>query len=207
MNAISEAYAKYHNTLATVVQQPQGDDSTISRALRFTNSISGRVHIVVDNSNLFQGGRNRGFRIDFGQVLNLLGGDKVISAAMVVSQLPTTQRQNQADFYSSMQRLGWIVHSYLALKNEDGTIYENEAFVDGDVRNLIRAAADTPDCDVIVVMSGDGGMTNATKYARRAGKQVFVLAWDGTLHPALADAATAHISIDELRPIISRILH
>lgn len=206
MNAISEAYAKCYNKHASVTQCP-GDNTTINRALRFTNSICGRVHIVVDNSNLFQGGRDRGFRIDFSQVLSVLGGDKIISAAMVVSQLPTAQRQNQTDFYIWMQRLGWIVHSFLAVKGEDNTIFENEAFVDGDVRNLIRAAADTPNCDVIVVMSGDGGMTNATKYARRAGKQVFVLAWEGTLHPALADAATAHISIDELRPLISRVLH
>lgn len=207
MNAISEAYAKCHNKHATVTHCLHGEDSMISRALRFTNSIGGRVHIVVDNSNLFAGGRDRGFRIDYEQVLNFLGGDKVMSASMVVSQSPTAHRQNQADFYSWMQRIGWIVHRFLALKNEDNIISENETFVDGDVRTLIRAAADTPDSDVILVMSGDGGMTNAVKYARRAGKKVFVVAWAGTLNPALAAAATDTATIESLRPLISRAIH
>lgn len=206
MNAISEAYAKYSNNHAIVVQCPQRDNSSVDVALRFVNSISGRVRIIVDNSNLFVAGRDRAYRIDYEQVLNFLGGDKVVSATMVVSQYPTGQRQNQADFYSWMQRLGWIVHRYLALKNSANIISENESFVDGDVRSLIRAAADAP-CENIVVMSGDGGMTNAVLYARRAGKKVYVIAWEGTLHPALAAAATAYVTVEALRPLISRILH
>lgn len=76
---------------------------------------------------------------------------------------------------------------------------------DGDVKALIRMAADDERCCSIVVMSGDGGMTDAVKYARRAGKCVFVVAWMGTLHPALANAANDHAFIDDLRPLISRV--
>ena len=50
-------------------------------------------------------------------------------------------------------------------------------------------------------------VTNAVKDARRAGKNVVVLAWEGTLHPALAEAANAHASIDSLRKLIGRELH
>lgn len=179
-----------------------------SLARTFCNKITGATSIIVDNSNIHQGGRGKGDRVDYGDpVLNWLGGDRLISASIVVTQPLGEQRPNQVSFYSHLTRLGWCVYRHLALRNKAGELSENETFVDGDVRTLIRAAADSPDCDSIVVMSGDGGMTNAVKYARLAGKKVYVVAWEGTLHPALAAAATAHLTIEELRPLIARVLH
>lgn len=175
----------------------------IANPLRFTESICGRTHVVVDQSNMFRGGRDRGFRLDFEQVLKFLGGDTLVSATIVVSQ-SVSHRPSQLNFYARLQRLGWDVHTFLLLQNEFGEMAENEFLVDGDVRAEIRAAARSPAVDAVVVMSGDGGMTNAVKDARRAGKDVFVLAWDGTLNPALAAAATACITLEEMRPLIGR---
>lgn len=47
-------------------------------------------------------------------------------------------------------------------------------------------------------------MTGPVQEAVRKGKQVVVLAWRGTLHPALAAAATAHFDLDDLRPLLER---
>lgn len=182
--------------------------SPLNPASIFCNKIVGRTYLIVDNSNILLGGRDRGFRIDYGiPVLTFLGGDRLVSASIVVSQPLGAQRQNQMLFYGHLQQLGWRVYRHLALQNNIGELSENETLVDGDVRTNICAAADTPDCDSIVLMSGDGGMTSAVLYAQRAGKKVFVIAWNGTLHPALAAAATATATIDELRPLISRVLH
>lgn len=102
--------------------------------------------------------------------------------------------------------MGWRVYSHLAIQNKAGELSENH-LVDGDVRKLVRAAADLPDIESIVLLGGDGGMTSAVKFARRAGKKVFVVAWEGTRHPALAAAATDTATVESLRPLISRVLH
>lgn len=175
----------------------------VTDPLRFTENIRGRTHVVVDQSNIFRGGRDLGFRLDFAKVLNFLGGDALVSATIVVSQ-PISQRPSQLNFYAWLERLGWNVHSFALLQNELGEISENEFLVDGDVRNEIRAAALSSAIDAVVVMSGDGGMTNAVQDARRSGKDVFVLAWAGTLNPALAAAATACITLEEMHPLIGR---
>lgn len=195
-HALAAAFAKNRNLFNTL--QP-----ALAHPLRFTQAICGGTHIVVDQSNIFKGGKDREFRVDFEQVRKLLGGDVLVSATMVVSQ-SVSHRPSQLNFYAWQERAGWNVHSFMLLQNEFGEIAENEFLVDGDVRAEIRAAAHSPAVDAVVVMSGDGGMTNAVKDARRAGKDVFVLAWDGTLNPALAAAATACITLEEMRPLIGR---
>ncbi|MBL8445291.1 MAG: NYN domain-containing protein [Zoogloeaceae bacterium] len=190
------------NTHAATTYQ-SSPHSTLSAALAFVEAIDGSTSLVVDNSNVFRGGYDRDFRIDFDAVQNFLGGDFLKSAAMSVSQ---AARPNQIAFYEHLKRSGWHIHGF-GLHAHSGELTENEMRVDGDVRKLIRAAANANDCQNVVVMSGDGGMTNAVKDARRAGKRVFVIAWEGTLHPALAAAATNYMTIDELRPLIGRSLH
>ena len=174
--------------------------------LDFVSRIRGGTIIVVDNSNIFLSGRNCTFRIDHEAVLDHLGGDHLISATIVVSQSPRV-RSCQCAFYTRLARCGWVVHGFGLIRDRDGRLGEYEDRVDGDVRKLIYAAANTHACQSIVVMSGDGGMTNAAKYARHVGKDVFVIAWDGTLHPALAAAATATATVEDLRPLIGRVLH
>ena len=193
---LAGALVKGRNPLDTL--QP-----ALAHPLRFTQTICGRTHIVADHSNLFQGGQDRQFRVDFAQVLKRLGGDTLVSATIVVSQ-SVSHRPSQQNFYAWLGRVGWKVRSFMLLQNEFGEIAENEFLVDGDVRAEIRAAARSSAVDTVVVMSGDGGMTNAVKDARGAGKDVFVLAWDGTLNPALANAATACITLEEMRPLIGR---
>lgn len=183
----------YFGALRPVVAEP----------LRFTESIRGRVHITVDQSNIFRRGYVHGPRVDYARVLDCLGGDALVSATIVVSQ-PKLHRPSQLNFYAWLERLGWDVHSFALLQNELGEISENEFLVDGDVRNEIRTAGLSSEIDAVVVMSGDGGMTNAVKDARLAGKDVFVLAWADALNPALAAAATSYITLEEMLPLIGR---
>lgn len=184
-------------------------DPAIRKALRFASAICGRTSIVADNSNLFWGGRDRDWRIDWGHPLqSALGGDKLLAAHFVVSmppQIRDEERRGQLAFYDLLGRVGWRVYRHRLLHDEGGAHLENEKLVDGDVKTLTRKSADDPRCCSIVLMTGDGGMTDAVKHARRAGKCVFVVAWQGTLHPALADAANDYAFIDELRPLIARV--
>lgn len=203
----SELRAQTTQSLVNWSAKPNFPESSISKALRFCNGISGKTCLIVDNSNLFQGGRRSDFRIDHEVSPKFLGGETLISASMVVSHAPTTQHQSQNHFYDSMRRIGWQVFGHMTLKSIDGKFSENECLVDGHVRKLIYEAANSPECDSIVLMGGDGGYTNAVKFARRAGKNVFVVAWGGTLHPALAAAATDHATVETLRPLISRVMH
>jgi hypothetical protein len=178
----------------------------LTNAAAIRSAITGQTCIALDNSNVLRGGFDRDFRVDPALVLEHLSGDKLVSAVMSVSRA-MQNRPCQRAYYDWAKRLGWVVNSFALLNDDFGNVIENERLVDGDVRTQIRAAANFRYCDSIVILSGDGGMTNAVKEARRAGKNVVVLAWEGTMHPALAAAASTHASIDSLQHMIGRVLH
>nr|WP_315468607.1 NYN domain-containing protein [uncultured Undibacterium sp.] len=168
--------------------------------------ITGHTCIALDNSNVLRGGLGRGLRVDLALVLEHLSGDKLVSATMSASSA-LHDRPNQNAYYDWVRRLGWTVNSFALIEDEAGNLMENELLVDGDVKKQIRAAAKFYHCDSIVLIGGDGGFTNVVKDALRAGKNVVVIAWEGTLHHALSKAASAHASIDSLRDLIGRELH
>ena len=90
------------------------------------------------------------------------------------------------------------------LRSLDDRHFENEDAVDGGICAAVRRYTTDPKVDTVVLLSGDGRMTGPVQEAVRKGKQVVVLAWRGTLHPALAAAATAHFDLDDLRPLLER---
>jgi hypothetical protein len=176
-----------------------------ARALGFSKAITGRTALICDNSNLWKGQKGKEFCPDMGDpVFTHLGGDELVSASMVVS---TADRPSQIGYYRFLESRGWDIHRHATLTSTARHIFENEAAVDGGVRSLIRAAASSREVDSIVLFSGDGGNTNAVAEARRAGINVYVLAWSGTLNPALARVATDHITLETMRPLIARVLH
>lgn len=177
-----------------------------SEAANIMRIINGYVFIVLDNSNVLQGGFGRGFRIDPALILQHFSGDKLVSATMSVSAA-ANDRPTQVGYYEWVRRLGWTVNIFELLRDSDGKVVEDEVRVDGDVRSKIRAASRSTYCDTVIVFGGDGGYTSAVNEARHAGKTVVVLAWGGTLHPALAAAASGHAHIDSLRSLIGRALH
>lgn len=169
-------------------------------------AITGHTCIVMDNSNILHGSLGRGFRVDSALVLEQLSGEKLVSATMSVSN-PPHDRPCQNAYYDWVKRLGWKVNGFDLLLDDSGQLIENERLVDGDVRKQIRAAAKFAHCDTIVVLGGDGGYVNAVKEARCAGKTIVVIAWEGTLHPALAAAASTYASVESLRDLIGRAVH
>ena len=185
---------------------PEPAQTPLARALAFSKAITGRVEIIIDQSNMFQGGRDRGWRLDYAAILKFLMGDYLAQATMVVTRSDRERPQQEA-FYCHMERIGYCVPRFTPLHDEHDQICEDEIRVDGAVRTLIRAAAKSPDVTSLVVFTGDGGATNAIYEARLAGKNVYVLAWDGTLNPALAMAPTDHITLEIMRPLIARVLH
>lgn len=180
--------------------------STLTTAVDLRIAIAGHTCIVMDNSNILRGSLGRGFRVDSALVLEQLSGTKLVSATMSVSN-PPHDRPCQNAYYDWVKRLGWTVNSFDLLLDDSGQLVENERLVDGDVREQIRAAAKFEHCDTIVVLGGDGGFINAVKQARCAGKTVVVIAWEGTLHPALATAASNYASVESLRALIGRAVH
>jgi hypothetical protein len=188
---------------AYLVGQP-GISTETRSALAAISQIHGRVEVVHDQSNVFQGGRNRGWTLDQAAVLNALSGDHLHRATMAVTRADH-QRPQQEAFFKFAERIGYRVLRHAPLHDERGRICEDEMKVDGACRELIRQAAACADVDVVVVLSGDGGLVNACRAARRAGKDVFVLCWSGTLHPELQAAATATFFLDDLRSLLTRV--
>jgi len=180
----------------------------IARALSFSESILGNTLIVVDNSNMFLAGRAASFRIDYTAVRQFLGGDALLGAVMVASQ-PHFCMQNwgQEAFYRFLQHNGWQVDRFLCEQQVNGALTEKEMLVDGRVRDHLYAAASNNAIDSIVLLSADGGNTNAVKANRRAHKNVYVVAWQGSANPALIAAATAFSTVEDLRTLIGRVLH
>jgi len=177
----------------------------IIEALEIASKITGRTIQIADQSNIFKGGEGHDFRLDYSAFKRQLSGDTNIASYAVVSASPT-KRPSQDAFYRYLHRIGWIVHRFQAVRHGD-VIAENEAFVDGHVRDLIHAAANNPQCNSIVLLAGDGGYTDVVRYAQFQGKRVYVIAWANTLHHALMEAATGYATIEELQPLIARQLH
>lgn len=157
----------------------------------------------IDNGNMLNGSFGHGFRLCPALLLQKFGGAWTPSATMSVSE-PPHDRPCQTGYYNWVRSLGWELDVATLLSDANGRIHEDEPAVDGAVRQRIRASADNPYVDDIFVLSGDGGMTNAVRYARRAGKRVIVLAWSHTLHPMLAAAASGFAFIDDLSSLICR---
>jgi hypothetical protein len=157
----------------------------------------------LDNGNVLTGSAGHDFRLCPSLLLENLGGASTPSATMSVSE-PPHERPSQTGYYNWVRSLGWELDVSALLSDANGRIHEDEPAVDGAVRRRIRASADNPYVDQIFVLSGDGGMVPAARYARRAGKRVIVLAWSNTLHPALAAAASGFAFIDDLGSLIGR---
>lgn len=180
------------------------DSTFIAREVART--IIGRTVIVVDNSNVFQSAWPQGYRLDFGpHMFYLLGGDQLVEACFFASAPPSNAPKYDAQrgFYEFLRQAGWQVHLSQLLISENRWL-ENEKEVDGGVRAAVRRYATDPNVDTIVLFSGDGGMTRAVCEAVKKGKRVVALAWRNTLHSALESAASAHIYIDELQPLLER---
>jgi len=180
----------------------------IAHALSFSARITGNTRLVVDLSNCTIAGRASGFRLDYTEVIRHLGGDRVIRPIVVASIPPLgTSDPGRSAFYEYLRHVGYHVETFFGEKQPDGTLAENELRVDGRVRHHLYETVENHDIDSVVLLSGDGGYTNAVKALRRAGKNVFVVAWKGSANPALIAAATDFSTVEELRPLIARLFH
>lgn len=171
--------------------------------LDFTRRICGNTVIVWDASNTFNGApqtQNGSQGLDVLAMKRMLGGDNLVGAYASVSR-PSMITSSQLGFYRFLQHSGFTLLESRCVASTSG-LRENEEIADGNVRRAIRDAACREDVESIVLLSGDGGMINAVRYARRCGKNVFVAAWAGTLHNELAKASTSHIAINDLIPIV-----
>jgi hypothetical protein len=144
-------------------------------------------------------------RVDYLLALKHLGGDQLVNASIVVTT-PPTFRPSQDAFYRWLEHTGWKVHRHPPLRTGN-RFKENEAAVDGNVRQLIRNASADRSVESIVLLGGDGGYSNAVHSAVHAGKKVFVVAHEGTINQALAEVATAVATLEELALYIGRVSH
>ncbi len=104
----------------------------IDKATAFVRSICGATAVIVDCSNVTSRHPDH-IRFDHKATLAALRGDKLIEASIVVSE-PATHRPAQEAFYRWLGHAGWRVYRHPLLKI-DGRVKENEAAVDGHVRD------------------------------------------------------------------------
>ncbi len=191
----------------TASAPPPSQPANLAGACEVLRQIGRRTALVIDLSNITRGAQARGVRLDYDLALRHTTG-RTCLRALVAASLPPEPRPAQVAFYGFLQSLGCVVETHpLIVDPITGRFREDEKAVDGAVRAAIRAAADTGEVDSIVLFGGDGGYTSAVTSARRAGVSVFVLAWSNTLHPALAQTATASVILDDLLPLIGRVVH
>lgn len=186
-------------------------DPHLAAGFAFFRQITGPTVIVLDNANMLLGSassRHHDFvaRVDIEAVLQQCCGDELVGAFAAVSFNPDARRgAAQLGFYAFLQRQGVKLLGSRSVLTGAGL--KETAIVDAQVRDVIRSAADRDDVETVVILSGDGGMTNAVRYVRHRGKKVIVLAWSGSLHPALAQAATASATLEEFGSLLLRHSH
>jgi hypothetical protein len=163
---------------------------------------SGRTMIIADLSNIFKAGGGR--RIDYRTLLKGLPG----ASGHAIGSLPPScydeeKIAKQNDFLLCLSAHQWRVTAYPPLVIETPSldcraiVRENEQLVDGRIVAAIHEFAQSPDHQNLILMSGDGRMTDAVKAAITSGKNVAVLAWKGSIKASLELAAQTTLYIDD----------
>jgi hypothetical protein len=174
--------------------------------------VTGKTAIVADMSNIFLGGlKHSSCRLDYQLLRTYFSGDELISADAVGSLPPNVnakRRIPQVQFFKKLGTMGWNVHLHRSIMVDAAffgratpsgfVFFEDERAVDGQVKMLVSQFGEHNGCDIVVLLSGDGGMIRAVNYARSCGKIVIVLSWKHCLHNALRQAADEVFFIDDL---------
>jgi uncharacterized LabA/DUF88 family protein len=173
----------------------------------------GKTICFIDNSNVFSGLQNVGWRIDwakFQQHLEQVG--PIWQVHFFASELDPP-RAVQTGFYKFLKdQLHWEVHlyelgrkSHTCSKCSNKDVTPAEKGVDVGLATKMLMLGVNKAYETAILVSGDGDYLETVKFIKNLGLRVEVVSWKGALSPYIeSESSTTVVLLDSLKAQIEK---
>jgi len=162
------------------------------------DSISDRVGIFIDGSNLFYAAMQLELEIDYSKLLAyLVSGRRLLRAYFYTGVDPHNEKQQ--GFLLWMRRHGYRVVTKDLIQNADGSKHANL-----DVEIAVDMLELTPYCTTMVLLSGDGDLTYAVNTVAYRGVQVEVVSLQSMASDTLVNIVDRYVDLAKIKEQIQR---
>lgn len=150
-----------------------------------------RVAIFIDVQNLYHSAKNLyEARVNFKEVLKrAIAGRCLIRALAYVVRTKTGEEK---PFVDALVKLGLEIR-----ERELQEFFGGLKKADWDVGIAVDAIRIAPNCDVIVLCSGDGDFVQLVEYLKNQGKRVEIIAFSRTTSSKLKEVADQFIDLEK----------
>jgi uncharacterized LabA/DUF88 family protein len=168
----------------------------------------GRTILFVDNSNVFKGSQNAGWRIDAKKLFQKLEEGGKIWQTFFFAAVSEPPRYQQTNFYKMLKQDLHFEMIVLPLgkrtincgKCGDRRIVYTEKGVDVALATKLLVLSNNRAFDTAILLSGDKDYLEIVKEVKSKGLRVEVVAWRGGLSHELADESSSEIIyLDDIR--------
>ena len=167
----------------------------------------GKTILFVDNSNIFQGSRNAGWRVDAKRLFKKLEEKGPIWQTFFFAAVTDPPRYSQTGFYKMLKQELHFETTILPLgkktlrcnKCGDMRTTYTEKGVDVALATKLLVLANNRAFDTAILLSGDKDYLETVKAVKAQGLRVEIVSWRGSLSRDLADESSSTvIYLDDL---------
>ncbi len=190
-------------SLQTIVQQsspfPSSFDYESTTYNLSVDSLSQRVVILIDGSNLFYAASYLNIEIDYVKLLRYLVSDRRLVRAYFYTGVDRGNEKQQG-FLHWMRRNGYRVVAKDLIQFPDGS---KKANVEVEIAVDMMLLADY--CDTIVLLSGDGNLAYAANVIAYRGVQIELVSLRSMTSDSLINVADCYTDLDSIKQDIQRL--
>lgn len=161
----------------------------------------GKTIVFIDNSNIFQGSRAAGWRIDAKKLIDLIGTRGEIWQTIFFASVTDPPRFQQTNFYRFLKEIMHFETVILPLARRtihcskcgaDRTSYAEKG-VDVALATRLLTLAGTRSFETAVLVSGDKDYLETVRAVKSQGMRVEIYSWRGALSRDLAAESSSDI--------------
>ncbi len=173
----------------------------------------GKTICFIDNSNIFHGQQDNGWRIDWPKFMKYLEAEGEIWQTYLFASEHDPPQPNESNFYQFLkEKLRWEVNLYPLGKRtvtcnscNESHIVPAEKGVDVGLATKMLMLGINQAYETALLIAGDRDYLEPVKFVKGLGLRVEVIAWRGGLSDALAAESSAPVLyLDNLRDVLAR---
>ena len=174
----------------------------------------GKTIVFIDNSNIFQGSRAAGWRIDARKLMELIGNRGDVWQTIFFASVTDPPRFQQTNFYRFIKETLHFETVILSVARRNvrcpncGANRPTyvEKGVDVALATRLLSLANTRTFESAVLVSGDKDYLETVRAVKSQGMRVEIYSWRGALSPDLAGESSADIVyLDDHRAELQRV--
>ena len=171
----------------------------------------GKTILFVDNSNIFQGSRHAGWRIDAKKLYERLCEDGPIWQTFFFAAVTHPPRYSQTGFYRMLKEELHFETIILPLgkrtttcrKCGDNRVVPTEKGVDVALATKLLMLAQSRSFETAIILSGDKDYLETVQAVKSQGLRIEIVSWRASLSQELGHESSANVLfLDDLRSAI-----